>query len=938
MLNDVVKAVSVNAIRTFVADGIEHVFVDTKQGALIHIMPHVKKVRLVHQLVDFSSTNRYYTSYSIISKAFYFHILSNELIEYYPLTGETNVYDLYENAGWNYSSCFTQNLKQALPEYRMNVATDGNIYMSAYLFRGLYGYARFNVTTKQIDDVCPMPDQEFTHIHGRWNTLAFTIDGFAGLNGVYSSYLFTDDYVNLTPTIKSEIAASGLEFNNVVEFYLHWEDRDIASATRRIYTRIGTPDTWKVIDIKSPTTYIDTLNSTTNIGLELRAPNWYACVDQLGNVLDKTGWTNTTELPNVAAFGSITMPSFDPGIAYGIPYQIGRFVYIGDGRLGNTQFYEFAIHPTTKEAIYPSSFDKWSTFPNNRGYSVYKCNFNGAFGFSTNDELVCFIKNSAGNLGFVRPDTNVWYEYNPVTDTSGYVTRAVSLYDINDPDGFGIRWGDSNFSQLTEITINNENCLVDAVGKSAVVEEYDQSVTGRLADVTFFVYPQKTRPAVRFEFEIPDLVVQTATISQAINTRDNLLVCVGRVYTGTTVIDQTAPTTFTLRKYIGGTGSPNGAWRIDNNRVFIAVYMGKQYIIDATDPDNATKISLVGGDVTEALYASVRPDGVVFSGVTVRTASHQGGFRLTHVNLSTYTVTGITNKFSTEFNALSSGTYRSLVGLPNNDYSDAAVEAAVQARMTTAGLTRAQVIAEFIDSCRWANSDMHSWGNYTVFGLSYVGRRKLANIRIEQTVGSGVWIDQNYQPATYNKALLVNSTDIKNLQPSEIKVVEIQIGASNYLGRVAGTDNYLAWVNHNIADGQGVVQIISKSNFIAAANGSGVITSFDNIATIEFGSTSLSSVGFGDSNNFDSASTQQINCIASKGDYLYITMRSLTGSSPYPAIMRVNCVDGTQTVFARTATNAIRTISINANKMVITTGSSVQTVDNFESATLPITI
>lgn len=939
MLTNLINGVAIKTVRLSIVEGIEHVFIDTFTGALIHIMPHLNKVRKVCEVYHTDTTNRYYASYSLTEKAFYFKTVGRDLVEYYPLTGVTNVYNVYQAAGWPTNILFGNGPNYEMPDYFMSVADDGHVYLFCNIGDGMYGYARFNTQTKEIDDTALMPDREFTHIHGKGSAYAFKIADTPSLNGVYSSYLFADDYTYLRPTILSEIASSGLAFSNSNEILLNYSDRAVSSPTRRIYAMIGSGNTWKVIDIKSPAVFIDTNSTSGTLGLELKVPNEFTCVNQDGNTLNQTNWSNRSNIKAFASEFGITLPSYDVEGAKSFPFKIGRFVYMQGNRLSSNLFYNYAIHPITKQAIYNYAFDKYATYLNNPNYVLKLCNFRGDFGFSSNNEIVLFFLNTGSpvGIGFIRPDTNVFYSYNYGIDPDNYVIADVDVYDINDPNGYGIRWGGTLGSAMTEELINGETCYIDSVGKSAVVYDFNQIVENKKADVSFKVYPQKSS-SVFFDFEVNNVATSVADISQTINLRDELLVAVGKIYTGVVVIDQTSSTTFNLKKYIGGTGSPNGVWRIDSNRVFIGVYMGQQYIIDATDPDNAAKISLVGGDVIEALYASVRADGLVFSGIVVRQVSHQSGFRLTHVNLNTYAVTGITNKFPTEFNALSSGTYRTLVGLPNDSYNDATVEAAVQARMTAAGLTRAQVIAEFVDSCRWSNSDMHSWGNYTVFGLSYTGRRKLSNIRIEETVGSGVWIDQNYQPATYNKALLVNSTDIKNLQPSEIKVVELQIGVSNYLGRVAGTDNYLAWVNHKIADGQGVVQIISKSNFIAAANGGGVITSFDNIATVEFGGTSLASVGFGDSNYFDSASTQQINCIASKGDYLYITMRSLTGSSPYPAIMRVNCADGTQTVFARTATNAVRAISINANKMVITTGSSVQVVDDFESATLPITI
>jgi len=514
----------------------------------------------------------------------------------------------------------------------------------------------------------------------------------------------------------------------------------------------------------------------------------------------------------------------DIGLAYCVPQKVGRYVYTGHYYLGNkTHFFTFPIHPVTKEAMYPYVFDKYADFLQS-SIVIYKCNFGGLFGFSSDDELVGFIL-AGGIYYYIRPDTHTFVAYNPITDVDNYVIRLVDLNSSTDPDGFGV-YHESRFSLAVIETINGEDWYVDnnVASKAALSTEYLQETEGDITDITYRYMPDKTKLGEVLTVQAKGLWASAAAMTQALVVGVDKIACIGEVYNGASFLDVIDTDNFTLHQYEGRMISPNGAL-IVGDYVIAYGYAGTTNVFNISDWDNITRFNLVTGPTNEVTYMVARPEGVLSLGISSRSAKHHEGCAFSLVDLTARTVTDLASKFPNEFIRNSAINLRSALGLSGGSYSDATVEAAVQAYMTSQSLTRTQVIDLFKDTSRWHCADAHTYGNKTIVGLAYEGVLGLAGIRIEETFGSGIWIDRDYYENKGGKALLIDTTDILNLQPSEIKPVHFNLTPNvQSMGRVAGSDNYLAFIVNDPANEQGFIRIVSKTDFETAANGSGEIT------------------------------------------------------------------------------------------------------------------
>jgi len=157
------------------------------------------------------------------------------------------------------------------------------------------------------------------------------------------------------------------------------------------------------------------------------------------------------------------------------------------------------------------------------------------------------------------------------------------------------------------------------------------------------------------------------------------------------------------------------------------------------------------------------------------------------------------------------------------------------------------------------------------------------------------------------------------------------------MGRVAGSDNYLAFIVNDEVSYDGIIRIVSKTDFETAANGSGEITSIPTVVTIDFGG--VTGYGFGDANDFDQYDTHCSNAYFCEGDDLYITCRSnVPDGGLYPCVLKVDLATGTATTFVESATRATRAISYDGTRMLITNGTSLVINDNFTSQVGAITI
>lgn len=912
-LTNVIKGVPFSQVfHRITIDDVEHLFVENKSGSIVHINGFTGKSTVVINSV--TANDYFYTAYSQLSNCFYINSQNgDDLLEYNPTTGEVHSYQIYNEGGTIYFGWSQPASRYNPVVYNPLMSTDGHIYLGQYPTNNIQGYTRFNVITKQFDEWSINPDKEFTHIHGRKFNDAFYIDNGA-LAGVYSTYRWSDTYIDLRDTILSEIATAGLPVVDTGTLWLHQDDREVVSAKRRILYNVGTPSGNKIIDIKSPSTWI---NSPAN-------------TNQAGTPVSTTNWITGVRLYDLAVQAGLTVPTLDVQQAYCVPRKVGRFVYVGHYYLGNkTHFFVFAINPITKEAMYPYSFNKYETYLQS-SIAIYKCNFRGDYGFSSSDELVGFIT-GAGVTYFIRPDNNTFVAYNPISDPDDYVIRAVNLNSITDPDGFGV-YHEPRFSLATVQTIGGEDWYVDnnPQSKVALSTEYIQEIDQSVADLSYKFLPDKTKPNEQLSVKVKGLWASSAGLTQALVVGTNKIICVGEVYNGASFINVIDANTFTLKKYEGRMISPDGAIKT-GNYVLIYGYSGTTHIFDISDWNDIKRYDITTGNTNEVTYMVSRPEGVLSLGQSSRSAKHHEGCAFSLVNLTSKTVTDLSTKFPNEFIRTSAINLRNAIGLGGASYPDSTVESAVQSFMSSQSLTREQVINLFKNTSRWHNADAHTYGNKTVVGLAYEGILGLNGIRIETTPGSGVWVGRDYYQNEGGKALLIETNNILNLQPSEIKPVQFNLTPNvQSMGRVAGSNLRLAFIVNDPDNQRGIVRVVTKAAFESAANGSGIITSLEREIIINFNGGD--GYGFGDANDFDQYDTHCSNAYFCVGDILYITCRSNSGSSGnFPCVLKITLNDGSVETFVESPTRKTRAISYDGDRMLITNGTELVINDDFKT-------
>ena len=923
-LSNVIKGVPFSQVfHRIVIDGIEHLFIENKSGSIVHVNSKTGRSTVV--LNNATPNDYFYTAYSTLSNCFYICSQNgDDLLEYNPNTSDVHSYQIYNDGGTIYQA-WSQIINRYNPIiYNPLISTDGHVYLGQYVVDNLHGYIKFNVLTKEFDDWSIHPDKEFTHIYGRKFNDAMYIDT-GDLAGVYSTYRWSepsDGYIDLRDTVLSEIVAAGLALVDNDTLWIHQDDRSLASTTRRIIYTVGTPNGYKIIDIKSPGTWINRPDNT----------------DQSGNPVDTTNWITGVELYDLFVQAGITKPSFQPSIAYCIPQKIGRYVYVGHFYMGNaSHFFTFAIHPITGEAMYTYSFNKYETFFQS-DERVRLCNFGGDYGFSSDDEIVSFLSDNVGNWYFIRPDTHEFVLYDMTADPDEYILATVNLDDISDPNGFGIFF-EPRFSSSVIQTINDEDWYINTniASKAALSTEYLQEITGDVADVTYRFLPDKTKPTEVFAVKAKGLWASTADMTQSLVAGIDRIACIGEVYNGASFLDVIDGDNFTLKQYETRTISPNGAVKVGNYIISYG-YSGITNVFYVSNWNNIERFDLPAGPTNEVMYMTSRLEGVLSLGISSRSNPHYEGCAFSLIDLSARTVTDLSSKFPNEFIRNSAIVLRSITGLSGASYTDGAVETQVQAYMASQSLTRSQVIDLFKNTGRWHCADAHTYGDKTVVGLAYEGVLGLVGIRIEETVSSGIWIDRNFYQNEGGKALLIDTTDILNLQPSEIKPVQFNLTPNvQSMGRVAGSDNYLAFIVNDPDNEQGIIRIVSKADFETAANGSGIITTIPTVVTIDFGGGS--DYGFGDADAFDNFNTHCSNAYFCEGDDLYITCRSnIADTGLYPCVLKIDLSTGSSEVFVKSATRATRAISYEGTRMLITNGTSLVINDNFTSQVGSITI
>lgn len=927
MLQDVIKAVTLSQVFNNIdIEGKEHIFVQNKSGSVIHICPEDGISRIV--LNSPQTNDYYYMAYSWLSNKYYITSQDGgDIVEYDQNTGAIHSYQMYNGGMFQFSHWSNFNVRYYPWSYVFMQSTDGHIYIGQYPNNSIFGYVRFNVLTKEFDDAVSIPDKELTHIHGKRFNTAHYIDT-AGFAGVYSNYVWmpeSDDYEHLYDTVLAEIATAGLTINNSGMFWIHYDDRALASTQRRILWTVGAGNTMKVIDVKSPSTWIVWNNGTTP-------------VDQSGASVSTTNWILNQSFYNLATQAGVTAPTLLVGLAYCQPRKIGRYVYTGHSYLGSkTHFFTFPIHPVTKTAMYPYGFDKNEDYLRSSIY-VYKCNFGGNYGFSSDDEIVAFLL-ADGNYWFIRPDTHIFVNYNPIVDPNDYVIRAVNLENIDDPDGLGNHFV-SRFSENTIATIDGEDYFVISKTQSkwAMALIHSQYIYGNLADVGYKVI-RKDNSDFMFTYEVKGLFVSAIPPSQVIPLPSNRMACIGEIYAGGAFIDVIDENTFALKKHLTPAISPNGAIRYGNYIISYG-YSGTTDIYDFSNWEDIKKFSVPTLATNEVMYVAGRSDGALAIGQHSRSVHFWTGLALTLIKPDVKTVTNLSTVLPSEFNYQSAIQLRTALGLTGTTYTDETAETAFQTYMSNTGKSRETLIEELKGTCRWAGADLHTYGDKVVIGLRYRRILGLYNIRIETTPGSGIWVDEHFHLDDKCKALFIDKADILSLTSGDVKSVTFDVvGGRQSWGRVVGSTTYLAWLLNVPEDSRSEIRVVTKAAFESAANGSGIITTIERQINVDLNSAGSIYYGFGSANLFESYNQHRSNDFFCVGDNLYVTLLSNANESGYyPCVLKINLATGSVVTFARSTSVQARTIAFEGTRMTITNGTAVKIVDDFESATLPITI
>lgn len=949
-LQETLKSFSLNVFFINVGvDGRLNIFVQIESQCVFHID---YDSGIATRIVAGSSDLTYvFIEYSITENLYYLRIQeSGELIEFNPVNKQVKVYNYNDTAYRpNRGNVLSVPTLYAAHPYVNGVSTDGNIWMGLESNNGSFGALLFNPVTKTVEKSNVLVDRELEHIHGIPQLDYYKIDTGA-FSGVYTSYQFGSSLEDINPTIISEIGSSGLTWTNHHPIFLHWDDREVGSLTRRIFTPIGSSEKWRFIDLKSPSTYLESSAAKIyNSGFAF-LQNF---VDQSAVPVSKTGWSSGLNLSDVAGDVGITVPTYM--VVQYLPRirKIGRFVYNSFGSYLSNKSYtpNFALHPTTLEAIYPNSFDKYTTYLDN-SYKIHKCNFGGLYGFSSDNELVVFVTDTGGNWGFYRPDNNTWTAYDQAGDPGGYIVRRdVNLDDPDDPDGLGIvhegRFGNTSVAEYFGEDWNVPRGIwAKGTSASVAVDPVNTEIDPErpIGSVTLKVTDNILAGTLEYKnIKLNNARTGLGEVCHALEARADKFVIAGQMYSGISLINYVDPDTWTFQGYKSSRLSFDGAIIFDSgNKVFCHGYLGANQIIDITDWDNIQSTTIGVGDGNEPVYAALRSDCILTTGVKIREQGYKNGLLIDRYNLSApYTVTKITDVMPNELNTKAVISLRTAAGMTDAEYSDAVVETKIQAYMITSGQSRADVIAEFLDTCRWDTEGLITYGNRIVLGLTHRGPLALSGIRIEQTVGSGVWINQDYYDATtYPKVGYINIADITTLTPSDVKLVEFQVAGLlvSSVGRVLQTENYLCFVINNIGLLQSTIKCVSKSNFEAAATSGTPITTWDKEITIPYFGTGNNGLG-GDS---EDNATHQIYGYDYYGDVLYAGSKGGNGGSGnYPIVYAVDIVAESYSQFATRSTQSDGTnVSINATtkKMLIGSGTNVYVIEDFDIVSTPVVL
>lgn len=922
MLTNIAKGVPISSV-SFLKDvqGFEHVIVSNDSGSNIVLTPSKGSCKVIN---NFPTTNNSGdVAYSYVSNCVY-RILGNSLIELDLDTGKKIVYD-FSNKNIPYGF-LGDVIRYTTAVYKLWSSPDGNVYASVGAnFLNWGGHIKFNVITKEFDEFVTCADREFLHIHRAHTSGAYRFTDIGDLSGVYSGYMFNSNLDNIFTTIVSEISSAGLTWAQSTALLLHYEDREVGSTKRRVFAYFGGIG-YTLIDLKSTSTYVRN-NSSLSLSLCLSNNQWYLM--PANTQVDRTNWnTGNNTLETWKDELGIEVPTWNAGNVYFAANKFGRYTYYGYYYLASLTYRcMLPVHPTTRELIYPTTVDKRTGFvTTSYDGSHRRVNFNSNYGFSDTEELVMFITYN-GVVYFIRPDTHTWkactlVENTVTVDGDNYTAVVVDPWGptLNRGAIFG-RWPLS-----VETEIDGRIYFTQSGFQTALAQEYLQTLINLGADITYYLLTDKTNIKSRISIKAKNLYASVSSLCNTIEAGNDNLLCASRTYNGIHAIERNGDT-FNRHQYIPVPDiSPNGFEKIDSNKAIVYGYLGRIRIIDFSNWENISSTPITITSHRETLHVCRIGDYLLCSGGTARQPNYYNGAAFDRVDLATNTSQSLSAILPNYINPVYAVDYRvNKLVLPNDTYTDVQCETALTNYISTSGKSRATILNEIKEAAIYRCGGILEDGGNVLIGTTYMGLRLLSGIRFETTPGSGVWIDYNYWDALIPARFLFIEDFGVATNMADFKLIEIYGTSVNSYSRVAQTDDYYVFMQSGT----------NSSLFTVTKND--ILTDIDNEVSINNAAT-LIGIQIGDSSNFNNVNTQQVNCWASKGNYLYITIQSNLGGGLYGAVLRVDATDCSYVIFAQSSTSRVRTLSINDNKMLVTDNTSVHVVDNFESQTLPISL
>ena len=954
-----------------------HFFFCSKSGIIIDIQPEKGIVRNVLSNSYNITPDNFYPIISYGWKGNMFLFQSNEtsskntpnLISYDPVSGEIEFIEMRDKVG-KYSLDTTS--YEAISLYRALISTDGHILGSNLRINAAPTTWMYNTETKSFDfikkDSMPLIHQR----HGASSSQAIEIDSGGAFDGIYHSCWWDDIGNYIFEVVRAEALANNLVLKGNNKFFIHDLDRALVSTTRRIIAVVsinGATKAWYTIDVKSPSTFYKSsffTGSTQNIYTGLTSYTWR---DESNNLVNLTNWTKGDLIQVPYSTGTtVSKPTYSVGFFYCSTFTVGRFGYMS-GYIANKnyQFYlPIALQDgnglTKGDLLIPPNWpvidvgtDFWRT-----SAVIYLCNFGGINGYSNEDEYVCFISHPISLLyGYLNATTYDFIIYNPVTDPNNYVIRGPITLNKSE---FNCWFDDVVAAETNTILIEGEEYYYDSVFNVkpfALKKDYLINIdqTQGVCDIAFTIIPDKNKPHQKIIKGLSNLPTTNGNLLNTTEMGENELLFAGVTYSGIILKEREIDDSLT-HIYSWPGLSYKGSLRINTTKVLYYGYMGSIHLFDLSlSPQNARKIIFINNVIPEINYVGKYTDDIVFiSGNFVRTASYisnYGGFGYSNLNtLTSFLFPNLSNdvKINTGYSV------RVSFKLINSTYTDNNAETIFATYITLNGLTRLQGIALLENTCKYSTQGIEAYNDNSgkfIIPLEWEGISGLKGYRINELAnGSGTWHTSNDTLGTsvgtanvvgYPKAIFVNKADkvLSTLVNSDYKYVQFtDLLNKSLAGRLVITDTYIAFLDIENSNSRCAVRVISKTNFEAAALGTGNAT-FDSTIYIALNSTG-GNFGFGAQGgdyDFFGVSGTPRNSWVVVGDYIFITISSnVNTSNPYICVIRINLTDATQVVWCTdTIQTAAKGITYNpdTDTAFVTRDATTFRIENFTTLTPP---